>query len=60
MKHKIIIWSKRIEGAKSYIVEEHIEITAEQIEEFAIEGYKKSHVTNDNREYWAEIEESVF
>lgn len=60
MKHKIDIWSKNKKSGQSFIIECHVEITQEEIEEYAIREYEKNHtMAHDDREYWAEIVETI-
>ena len=59
MKHEIDIWSKLKETGKNFLIEAHIVITQEQIEEFAAKIYKKNHDLRHDREYWAEIDKTI-
>ena len=58
MVHKIIIWSKSKETGKSVRIEHHFELTQEEVEVLAIQKYKEDYTIDDEREYWAEIDET--
>jgi len=58
MEHTVLIWSKRKETGKMFLIENRIKLSQEQIEELALKQYMDFHGTNDEREYWAELEET--
>jgi hypothetical protein len=64
MKVKIIIWSKLKEkdenGKSQFIINSHVTVTQEEIEQLALEKYKDGNSTlREYRTYWAEIEEVI-
>jgi len=58
MEHTIAIWSKRIKDGKGFSIDNRITLSQEQIEEIALKQYIFNHGTSEEREYWAELEET--
>ena len=60
MKHSLSIWSKRKSDGKSFIIHAHVTVTQEQIEELAVNEYIDGNSNiNEDREYWAELDETT-
>ena len=60
MVHTVMIWSKRKKDGKGFLIETRIKIDQSQIENMALAEYKNyMSSTNDDREYWAEIEQTI-
>jgi hypothetical protein len=55
----MLIWSKNRETGKMFRIERHLEITQEEIEELGISKYQEDYSLDDDREYWAELDESI-
>ena len=62
MEHTVLIWSKRKETGKGFLngflIETRIKLSQEQIEEIALKQYMDFHGISEDREYWAELEET--
>jgi hypothetical protein len=59
MKHKFLIWSKNKETGKMFKIEHHMELDQAQIEEFAMQQYKEDYLLDEDKEYWAELDETT-
>jgi hypothetical protein len=59
MKHKMLIWSKNKETGKQFRIETHIEISQEQVEEWAMKEYSEDYLLDKDKEYWAELDETT-
>lgn len=58
MKHKLLIWSKgKITG--KHLIESHVELSEEDIEDLAMKQYANEHNLDDSREYYAELDETI-
>lgn len=59
MKHKILIWSKNKQTGKMFKIEHHMELYQTKIEKISIQQYKKDYYLDDDKEYWAELDETT-
>ena len=59
MEHKISIWSKNKETGKGFIIETHVKITQEQIQEFALNEFLENCSIDEDKEYFAELDETI-
>ena len=62
MEHTILIWSKRKNISKGVLnvslIETRIKLSQSEIEEIALKQYIFNHGISEDREYWAELEET--
>lgn len=59
MKLKVTIWSKDKETGKRHSIVTHEELGLEEIEIAALQKFKDNYITDDDKEYWAELEETI-
>ena len=60
MKHKFDIWTKNPHSrSKIGYISHHIEITENELEELALELFKRNYNTNDEYEYSAHLVETI-
>jgi len=59
MRHKIDIWSKNKETGKGFIIEAHIELTEEDVEDLALADYLNDHDVGNDRIYWATLDSTI-
>ncbi|MHA2366836.1 MAG: hypothetical protein ACXAC7_22990 [Candidatus Hodarchaeales archaeon] len=55
----MLIWSKNKETGKQFRIETHIEISQEQVEEWAMKEYSEDYLLDKDKEYWAELDETT-
>ena len=58
MEHTVLIWSKRKETIQGFLIETRVKLSQSEIEEIALKQYVFNHGISDEREYWAELEET--
>jgi len=58
MEHTIVIWSKRKKTGKGFLIETRVKLSQSEIEEIALKQYVFNHGISEDREYWAELEET--
>ena len=59
MKHEIIIWSKDKKTGKNYRIEQHVEITFEEIEDMVTKQFINRYGKKKGRIYFAEIDKTI-
>ncbi len=59
MKHKFDIWAKAKGNRGNGYISHHIEMSESELEEFAIELFKKQYSVDDYMEYEARLDETV-
>ena len=58
MEHTIAIWSKRKDTGKMFLIETRVKLSQSEIEGIALKQYIFNHGISEDREYWAELEET--